>query len=210
MKLAIAAMILVMGTAYVALLLVPRGRWALKGVLHISIVLGLVVELGGSVLTAHGINNSFLYNTSILLDFLLVLVMVYRVRPAWRNQLLATAVLGSIGMLLGFMIKGDLNFILIEGALLISLLTNIALLASLWIMANTSERKLAQRPDFWLFMGLLFYFGGMMPIIAMIRFIFDQNAAAASRLWLILPLLCMLRYILTAYACRVATRENRP
>ena len=97
-----------------------------------------------------------------------------------------------------------MDFLLIEGALLIALVLSFTLMATLWDLANTSERRLGNVPEFWLFMGLLLYFGGMMPVVGLVKFIFDEDPAVAKRLWMILPVLCTLRYALTAYACHLA------
>jgi hypothetical protein len=200
-------MILVMVVAYAMLLRVPRHRWRLHGLLHASIGLALVVEVVGRVMASNSMNSIALYNLFLPVEFLLVLGMVAQVRPAWRWRLVAGAAIGLAGWAGCWIMTRSLSFLLIEGALLISLVLSFTLMATLWSLANTSERPLARVPEFWLYMGMLVYFGGMMPVVGLVKFIFDQDPLVAARLWMILPVLCMVRYALTAYACRMAAKE---
>ena len=199
-------MLAVMILAFVAVLRVPRGRWSLTGLVGLLTGLAIAVEVGARFLVLSGSSNNILYNVFIPLEFLLVLLLLYRVRPRWRAFWVAGASVGLLGAGLSYGLGLSNDFLIVEAALLVSLILGIGLMAVLWDLANTSDRSLAQLPSFWLFMGLLLYFGGMTPVLVLIRFIFDQDQALAGRLWQIAPVLCVIRYVFTAFAAVVATR----
>ena len=56
-------------------------------------------------------------------------------------------------------------------------------------------------PLFWLFMGMLAYFGGTPPVVGMARFVYARDEMLVLVLWTIVPVLCTMRYLLAAYAC---------
>lgn len=201
-------MILMIAVALVAVLRVPRGRWRLSGVLALSIALALMVEVTGLGLVRSGSTNNVLYNTAATLEFLLLLRVVHLFRPRWRTSLLVAAMLGVLAMGICAMLYNASAFLLIEGILILAVILCITLMAALWSLANTSEERLHHVPEFWLFMGLLIYFGGMIPVIGMIRFVFQQDQQLAARLYVIMPYLCIARYAFTAWACLLARRTT--
>jgi hypothetical protein len=79
----------------------------------------------------------------------------------------------------------------------------------MWHLARTSSVALHHVPVFWLFMGLLLFYGGLIPAFAMIRFVFRTDQSMADLLWTIPPILTSLRYLLAAYACVLLVREGR-
>jgi len=204
------AIYLVMLVALIACWRVPSGGWRLRNVLLASISLGLATEVLARLVNHMATLNSIVYNLFLPLEFLLLLWLVNRFRPRWRNSLVAAAVLGCLVMLVVGFLQDPMQFILVEPILLISAIMTIVLMAALWSLANTSEEPLQKVPEFWLFMGLLIYFGGMVPCVGMIRFVFRQDADLAARLVLVLPLLCIARYAFTTAACLMQARRTRP
>lgn len=98
-------------------------------------------------------------------------------------------------------------FLLIEGHLVMYVILVFTLMAALWHLANTSDRALHRVPEFWLFMALLFFFGGFTPLMGLIRFIRQNDESFASTLWQSVTVLIVLRYAMTVYACRLAARS---
>ena len=202
-------MYLMMLTAWITCLRVHSHAWRLRDVLLASITLGLVTEVAAMISMHLMRSNSVVYNLCVPLEFLLVLWLIHRFRPHWRTVLVVAAVVGCLGMLTAGSIQDPTVFLLVEGVLVLSAIMAILLLAALWSLASTSQQPLQKVPEFWLFMGLLVYFGGMVPYIGMIRFVFRQDAGLAEKLALIMPLLCIGRYAFIAGACVMQERRTR-
>lgn len=174
----------------------PRPRaFLLTGLIA---VLALPTEALGYWTTLRHINNSVLYNVFTWLEFLVLLAMVHAQHPLWRNTLVGVGVLGTAVMAVIASHAGTLRVILIEGIVVMALLLALTLGALLWSVANTSVVPLHRVPVFWLFMGLLLYFGALPPVVTLARAVSDPSIA--TTLWTIVPMLCILRYLLTAYA----------
>lgn len=200
-------MILTMVMAYAMLLRVPRSTWRVHDLLHITTALALVLEVVGLAMMKSGYGTIVLYNIFQPLEFILIMGMIAYSRPERRRGIAVGALIGMTAWVWCWSDSGSLDFLLIEGALVMALVLSFTLMNTLWHMANTSALPLAQVPEFWLFLGILVYFGGLMPVVGMIRFVFDEDPKLAGRLWMILPVLCAIRYSLTTLACHVAARK---
>lgn len=174
-------------------------------VITLITAMALPVEALGYVTTIQRINNAPLYNLFTWAEFLLLLYMIQTQRPHWTKVLSATAILGSIALILAWTWAGSITVIFIEGIVVVSLLLALLLGALLWSLANRSVDPLHRVPGFWLFMGLLLYFAALPPVVALARTV--DNPTMATALWTIMPVLCTLRYLLTAYASRLQRRQ---
>ena len=105
-------------------------------------------------------------------------------------------------------LHGGVNTLLTEGAVVIALVLALLTVAFLVDLARQSEQVLQRVPVFWLFMGLLVYFGGLLPVVGLVRVLYVQFPELAARLWTILPVLTVVRYLLAAQACRLEARLN--
>lgn len=202
-------MYLAMLVALIACWRVPSDGWRLRNALLASIAWGLATEATAVLVSHFAMLNSIVYNLCVPLEFLLLLWLVHRFRPRWRGRLIAAAVLGCLAMLVAGFLQDPMQFILVEPILVISGIMTIVLLAALWSLANTSEVPLQKVPEFWLFTGLLIYFGGMVPFIGMVRFVFHQDAVLASKLAIVMPLLGISRYGFITAACLMQARRTR-
>lgn len=195
-----------MSLAWVACWRVPVRSWVLRNPLLASITLGLITEVTAMAAVWLSFENSIVYNVCVPLEFLVLLWLLYRFKPRWRRVLLLAAFLGCTSMFIAAMLRDPTAFVLTEAVVVISMILTALLVAALWSIAKTSESPLPSVPEFWLFMGLLVYFGGLVPHIAMVRFVFQKNSALAAELSFIMPLLCILRYLCTAGACLLQAR----
>ncbi len=195
------SMLLAMAAAWLACLRVPAPAWPLRNILLASISLAIATEAAALVGLFHFRANSIVYNCCAPVEFLLLLYLIHRVRPHWGMALGIAAVIGCIAMVVDGFFQDPLAFVLVEGVLVISALMSIILLAALWSVATRSDVSLYRVPEFWLFMGMLLYFGGMVPYIGMIRFLFQRNPVLAEQVAVLMPLLCIGRYALTGAAC---------
>ena len=98
----------------------------------------------------------------------------------------------------------DPHIFLGRGIVLSAVVLTLVLMVVLWNLAQTSVVPLQHVPGFWLFMGLLVYFGCMSPILTIIDRVYAQDPALAQRLYQIMPMLGITRYAITAFACKLA------
>lgn len=197
----VALMLLAMVAAWLACVRVPASAWPLRNILLASISLAIATEVAALVGMYHFRANSIVYNCCAPVEFLVLLYLVRRFRPHWGMALGAAAVAGCLAMVVDGFFQDPMAFVLVEGVLVISSLMSIVLLAALWSLATRSETPLYRVPEFWLFMGMLLYFGGMVPYIGMVRFLFRLNPVVAEQFSMLMPLLCIGRYALAGAAC---------
>ncbi len=182
--------------------LVPAPRRSLFGRSGLLMGVAIILAAIGMVTTLYGVNNSLLYNLFSLFEFLLILSMLTLTMPAWRGLVGVACAAGVLAMLGNAWVDNPVDFLLTEGILLMALILSVLLLAVLWRLAETSDDPLPRVPEFWLYMGFLLYYGGLIPVIGMSRYLYAENPALANRLYVIMPVLCILRYVLTALSCR--------
>lgn len=194
-------MLAAMLAAWLACWRIPRSAWQLRNILLASISLAIATEAAALVGMFYFMANSIVYNCCTPLEFFLLLWLIHRFRPHWGMALGVAAVIGCIAMVVDGFFQNPMDFVLVEGVLVISALLSIILLAALWSVATRSDIPLYRVPEFWLFMGMLLYFGGMVPYIGMIRFLFQRNPVLAEQVAVLMPLLCIGRYALTGAAC---------
>jgi hypothetical protein len=196
-----------MGIAWVYCLRVPAHAWRLRLALLASISWGLFTEILAFGLAWFYQENCLLYNVCASVEFLLLIGVLYRFQPRWRYVLVLAAVGGCVTMAVAAILRDPTVFLLIEALLVLSVIMTVLLVAALWSLANTSPIALQKVPEFWLFMGLLVYFAGLVPYIGMVKFVFQENAALAEKLSFTMPMLCILRYLSTARACALQARS---
>ncbi len=168
--------------------------------------MALVVESVGYLLTFVHVRNVVLYNSFTLIEFLLVLTLVLHERRAWRNYLIVAAVVGCAAMAWNATLTPFDGRLFVEGIVTLSLIAALAIGALLWTMAMRSEVALHRVPAFWLYMGLLLYFSALPPVVTLASVISKKDPALSLMLWTIMPVLSILRYLLTAYANRLQAK----
>lgn len=183
-----------------------RTRTRFYQILGLLIGLACFTEAVGIALRAMDIGNVLLYNVFSLTEMLIVLTMVHELHPAWKGWLLAAGGAGVAAMALSWIAHPGTGFALTEGIVAIALLLTAISLAVLWSLAQSSREPLMKVPEFWLFMGFLIYFGGMPPLMGVVRRIYETDHHLASQLYGIIPAICIVRYLLTALACRMVAK----
>jgi len=204
MELSIFAMLLAMCIALGFWFRVPAPRTPLFHALGVLIAGGIAVEAIGFLLNLHGNSTATMYNVYVLLECFIVLRMVALVHAPWRWFALGGAGVATLAMGLALVANGGNFSLLIErGVVSIALILTVSCLGVLWQLAQTSTVALHRVPAFWIFMGLLVYFGGMSPLITMVNHLYRTDPQLAKQLYLIMPLLCIIRYGLIALACKL-------
>jgi hypothetical protein len=197
----------VMLLCLISWLLIPRPRAAHVGTFGALAIIGFITEMVGFCCVMNGFRPYYIYNAYALLELLLIMGIVAQVDRGMRTSAMLVAALGTFGMVANAMVDRVLGPILFEGVLFISVLQALVLLVMLWRMAMGSDQALPKVPEFWLFMGLLVYFGGMAPFFALIRFVYANDPVVANVLWTLMPVLCIIRYAMGAWSCVLKRRE---
>jgi hypothetical protein len=171
--------------------------------LGILFVLAMITEFVGGYSNTKLLNNTDLYNAFNFLEGMLVLLILYRLLPGWHKGILAAAFVVPVLYITVYVLQEE-KTLLYEAIIVSSVMLVVLIMAALWQLAEYSELPLQKLPAFWLLLGFLIYFAGIVPIIGLHHFIYYQNWPVASKLYKIVPALCIIRYLLAAYACRLA------
>lgn len=193
--------------ALVCCLLVPGWRsspyrWVLP-----PLAVASLLETAGTWTSQLGINNTVLYNLYLPIEFVLFLMLIQQLHPEWRVRIRVAMVLGLAAWAASWWMNEPTAFLLTDAIMITALLLTIAILGTLWRLADTSDRPLQREPLFWLLIGLLTYFGGLFPIIGPLKFIEKTSPLLSFNLYLIINLLAVLRYLLTGVACLLERRS---
>ena len=188
--------------------LIPRPRSRSFAVLGLLIAAALLTEVYGGITNYFIFDNNIPYNLFGQLEALLVLYLIGTLRPSWKRWLIASGALFIISFISNVVYRGTLHVLMVETILLNAFLLSLLLMATLWWLAQTSDQPLQRVPLFWILLGLLIYFAGMLPTIGGYEFIFHEYETG-HRVFHIVQGLCIIRYLLTAYGCYLA-RTERP
>jgi phosphate starvation-inducible membrane PsiE len=190
--------------------LLPRPRSRPFVVVGIIIIAALIVEVIGLITNYFNINNNVPYNLFGLLEALLVIHFIGLLRPAWKWLLAAMASIIVSAFLINFRVMGSVSAgLAVEAILLNSFLLSVLLMATLWWLAQESAVPMHKVPMFWVLVGLLLYFAGIVPCIGGYEILFKQYEVG-HRVFHIVQGLCIIRYLFTAYACRLARIGTGP
>jgi hypothetical protein len=199
-------MMLAMAATLVGIWRIPAPRAPLFRLLGLLTALALAAEVFGTITAAKQINNTVVYNLYFCAEVLLVPAMVYTQRPGWRGWLLAAVALILVTLVwnvaqVGFNTTLPTT-VMMTGALVFAAI----LMVLLWHLANTSSAPLQRTPAFWVFIGMLVYFGGLLPVVGSVPVIYGHDKQLAGLLWRTLPFLALVRYLLAAYGCWLQAR----
>lgn len=182
----------------------PRSQRLFFRLLRWQLVLAFAVELFGIISREYAVRNVWAYNIYAIIEFGLLLRMVYDLFPGRLPVLLGVGTFGGSGMAYSLLTGGLMDYLLIEGLLAISLGLSLLFLLVLWDLARTTPEPLHRLPYFWFFSGGLLYFGGIIPVLGTWKFMGQLSADLAQFTYWIVVLMAILRYSLTAVACALA------
>jgi hypothetical protein len=180
---------------------IPPPRPRVFNIMALIAALAVPVEIFGYATSLYNWNNSIVYNVFTWIEFGLALGMVVDQDRRLRWAALVAAVLGTLGMAWDRWMMRSWDVLLIDGILIMAFLLAVMVSALLWHMARHSQVPLHRLPVFWLFMGMLAYFGGILPVVGMALYIYTRDTMLVALLWTVVPVLCAVRYLLAAYAC---------
>lgn len=201
-------MLVAIALALATYLVMPRPRPLAFRVIGLITALALLIETSNYLMSLRQLNNTWVYNSFTTVEFLLLLFMAWRLRPGWRNWLVVGALVGVGAMVLNATSVSPLSAMLIEGIVTLSFIAALTIGALLWSLAMRSTVALHRAPEFWLFMGLLVYFSALPPVVLLAWTFREKDPLLVTTLWTIMPVLCILRYLLAAYANRLQGRTR--
>ena len=177
----------------------PRGSFFTR---HLALIwLAWAVELVGLITSQLGIRNAIMYNLYALVEFLVLMSLVRLLRPGWATILLGIGAIGIGAVLLAMWRLGPTRQLALEGILVLGLLCSAVFLRLLLALAGDSQTKLGSTPAFWLFIGALAYFGGIIPIVGAWRFLGELDKELSKTLYWIVIILAIIRYACATVAC---------
>ena len=188
--------------------LLPRPRSRFFAALGLLIAAAFVMEVYGAITNYYLVANNIPYNLFGQVEAMLVLYLIGTLRPAWRPWLIASGVLFIAAFIGNAIYRETLDVLMSESILLIALVLSMVLMSALWWLAQTSTEPLQNVLAFWILIGLLIYFAGIVPTIGGYEFIFKEYETG-HRVFHIVQGLCVIRYLLTAYGCHLARRSSR-
>lgn len=168
----------------------------------------LVLEAYGLWASIQCINTSPYYNAYQVLELALVLAMSWDVLPRGRGWYATAALAGMLAFALGIHFHGGLDFLLVESVLALAGIQAIVCVRVLWHLADQGSEPLLHMPAFWLFMGLLVYFGGVVPAVGTARWLNAHDPNTGFALWALVQWLAITRYALTCVACAKEARRS--
>jgi hypothetical protein len=194
--------------AFIACLRIPRRAGTLFAPLAWLLGLALVVELAGMWTSILGTRNTFVYNPYLLVEFSVLLWMVWRLRPVWRAPLRMAWAIGAGAWLATLLVRGDMDFLFTPAVVVMAFILAGCCLMVLWHLADSSTRPLRRVPEFWLFLGLMLFFGGLAPLIGSLGPLYERYPELTRNLYTIITVLGYQRYVLAAVACVQARQDQ--
>jgi hypothetical protein len=199
----IAAMALAL-LAYTRVPWPPQRVYRLAGLLT---ALSLAAAAAGLIAAGLQVNGSAICNAFIAAEALLVLAAVRAQQPAWGPRLAAVGAAGIAALAIDLSVLGSLNHPLSVGLAVNAALLAAVLGAQLWRLATRSVAPVQRVPAFWLFAGMLLHFIALPPVTALAQLVAPADPALARALWSVPLLLGTLRYLLAAFAFRLASAK---
>lgn len=170
-------------------------------------IVAMALELGGCITRFYCWNNTPVYNAFQLYEFLLMLMLIVTTEPTLRPTAGKLGLFGSVAFIAILWQQGTWSLLMTDAILLFSASLSILLMRVLYLQAKHSDEAIHRLPAFWLFMGSLVYFGGLVPTIGGIRLLYGIDPVQAAQLWFVVPILAIVRYALTAWACYLVGRS---
>ena len=184
----------------------PRDRYGRA--VGLLLLLAFGVEVICFELARRGVNTTAIYNSYLVLEFGLLLGLVGLGRPDRRGALVLSGGAGLTGVVYGLLRYRSLDFLLTEGIISMCLVVTGWSLVVLWDLARTSDEVLWRLPRFWLFMGMLIYFGGMVPFMGMLRFLYTEDPQLSRLLYQIITFVALLKYLFASWAALRARQQR--
>ncbi len=158
----------------------------------------------------YGIHNIWLYNFYTPIEITLLLLLAYdglKIRWERASILCWLAVVWCIFfMRIAERLRAEefVSATFMAGAFGIT----VAFVYLLFQLAQNSDEALVHQPRFWLYLGVVLYFGGLIPLYGLLNKMISINIPDTDRLYDINDVLCLTRYGMVIGACVLAMRKQ--
>lgn len=190
-------------------LFIPPNRGWFYQLIGLVTWVALGLEIFGLVTMIKGTVNVAAYNGFVVFEFLVLHLMIFHHRPTWLVSLIVSAVLGSIVSIGYAVYKDPTSFFLTESIVILSVILSGLSFVALWFLAQESDGPLTKEPKFWIFLGFLVYFGGITPVICMLEYLYKDNKELSSKLYGIIHVVAILRYVFTSIAFNIQRKTSQ-
>ncbi|HRF80345.1 MAG TPA: hypothetical protein PL070_09690 [Flavobacteriales bacterium] len=173
-----------------------RNRSVQQNMFGVLLLCALALEVLGFAMRLACMNSAWLYNGFQLLEFGLIMRMVDTTVPWLRRWTVLAGGLSTAGFIAFWVEDGGDGALLSDGILLLASVQLIFLLRALFHLADRPDHDLSRSPVFWVYGGMAVYFGGVVPALAGIMYVYTHDAVIASELWALIAFVGVLRYLL--------------
>lgn len=168
------------------------GRW----ILLLQLCVATIAEMMASILMIQHQNNLRIYTIHEFVEFGLLMLFA---RQLWDHRIFRlTLVLMAMVFLLvaipDLQRSWPLQRSMVAGTMTGSALLLCTFVALLFREALLVDGALFQRPISWILLGMVFYFGGMLPIQGLLNTISAENIELAAQLYIINDVLFAVRF----------------
>lgn len=194
-----------------------RGAGPVFRLVGLQLLIAAPLELAALIMDQCDVANLWLYNIYLPIEMVLLLSIAVH---GWSSLMKWTITGGVvIGYVICYLQDISAGPILQASLASWSVLFTSLVFAPLYTyrlfrLAQLEERKLWNVPEFWLYLSILFYFGGLVPYIGLYNYLVENDRPVMDDLSVIISTLCFLRYALTGVACLCVSpnrlNPNRP
>lgn len=168
------------------------GRW----VLLLQLCVATIAEMIATIFMVQHLNNLRIYTIHAFVEFGLLMLFA---RQLWghRTFRLTLVLMGMAFLLVAIpdvQRSWPVQRSMVAGTMVGSGLLLCTFVALLFREALLVDGALFQRPMSWILLGVVFYFGGMLPIQGLLNTISAENIELAARLYIINDVLFAVRF----------------
>lgn len=168
------------------------GRWALL----LQLCVATIAEIVATIFMVQHLNNLRIYTIHEFIEFGLLLLFAYQL---WDQRIFRSSLVLIVMVFLFVAIPDVRHSWALQRSMVAGTMTGSGLLlctfvALLFREALLVDGALFRRPMSWILLGVVFYFGGMLPIQGLLNTISAENIELAARLYIINDVLFAVRF----------------
>lgn len=184
----------------------PRGAfWNRIGVLFLT---ALVVEANGTITWQLGIHNGLVYTIYQGVELVLLMGVAHLTCAPLRPWTLPASVLGVVALTLDARFVHRETLFANTGITICALILAVAMLVMLWHRMEQLNGQVFSDARIWLYLGMLLYFTALAPVLGSTEQIYRRYPRLATSLYLIVQVVCILRYACAVAACVIQASQH--
>jgi len=178
-----------------------RPRWAQWA--GAQLVASIAVEVIGLATRMQGINNQWIYNLYLVVEFTTLCAMILCLAPD-RNRARVRTVVGvvvyAVAVVVNVRSNGSVRVFATQALLVGGLVLALLALVVMYRLADTSTVRLARLPAFWMLLSVMLYFLCIIPVFGLYNYFAVRNEQLARVIYSMNDVLFVLRYGLFAWS----------